>query len=78
MSSVTPQYYGVASSTIVTMRGMSQSQSLGLVMLVIAITIGPVVITPEYYAAFINCARIIFIIFAVLGLGGIFASAVKA
>ena len=78
MSSVTPQYYGVASSTIVTMRGMSQSLGLGLVMLVIAVTIGPVVITPEYYPAFVNSTRIIFAIFAVLGFGGIFASAVKA
>jgi EmrB/QacA subfamily drug resistance transporter len=78
MSSVTPQYYGVASSTIVTMRGMSQSLGLGLVMLVIAVTIGPVVITPEYYPAFVNSTRVIFAIFAVLGFGGIFASAVKA
>jgi hypothetical protein len=48
--------------------------SMGMVMLIFGIYIGHVQITPQYYPAFINSVNIAFIIFAVLCLGGVFAS----
>jgi len=74
MSSVKPQQYAVASAISHTGRTVGQVLSMGVTMIVIAIVIGPVVITPEYYPAFLTSTRIAFGIFTVLCLGGIFAS----
>ncbi len=74
MSSVEPRYYGVASATSNTMRSIGQMLSMGITMTVIAIVVGRVEIIPLYYPAFITSTRIAFAIFAVLCLGGIFAS----
>ncbi|MBI2909790.1 MAG: MFS transporter [Chloroflexi bacterium] len=74
MSSVERRLYGVASATIGTMRLIGQMMSLGISMLVFALFIGRVQITPEYYASFLQSANTIFVIFAVLCFGGIFAS----
>jgi EmrB/QacA subfamily drug resistance transporter len=74
MSSVDKQYLGVASAIVGTMRLIGQMLSMGVVMLVFALIFGSVKITPEYYPYLIKSARIIFIIFAVFSLGGIFAS----
>ena len=74
MSSVTSQYYGIASSMQSTMRQIGQMFSMGVSMIMLSIFVGKVSITPEYYPDFVNSTRITFAIFAVLCFGGIFAS----
>jgi EmrB/QacA subfamily drug resistance transporter len=74
MSSVAPQYYAVATAISHTGRSIGQMLSMGIAMIVIAIVIGPVVITPNYYPAFLTSAKICFLIFTLLCFGGIFAS----
>ncbi len=65
---------GVASATVGTMRLVGQMMSLGISMLVFSLLIGRVQITSEHYASFLQSANTIFVIFAVLCFGGIFAS----
>lgn len=74
MSSVEKKFYGVASGTLGTMRLTGQMLSLGVAMLLFALYIGKVQITPEYYPLFLKSVKTAFIIFAVLCFGGIFAS----
>jgi len=74
MSSVEKKFYGVASGTLSTMRLTGNMVSLGVVMLLFALYIGRVQITPEYYPSFLISIKTAFIIFAVLCFGGIFAS----
>jgi EmrB/QacA subfamily drug resistance transporter len=74
MSCVDRKSYGVASATLATMRQIGMTFSMGMVMLIFGIYIGHVQITPEYYQAFISSVNTVFIIFAVLCFGGIFAS----
>lgn len=52
MSSVDKRFYGVASGTLGTMRLTGQMLSLGVAMLVFAVYLGRVQITPEYYPLF--------------------------
>jgi EmrB/QacA subfamily drug resistance transporter len=66
--------YGVASATLATMRQVGMVFSMGIAMLMFALQIGRVEITPEYYPAFLESMRTSFIIFALLCFGGIFAS----
>jgi len=56
------------------MRLTGQMLSMGIVMIILAIYIGRVQITPEYYTSFLTSARVAFIVFAALCFGGIFAS----
>jgi MFS family permease len=74
MSSVERRDYGVASATVGTMRLTGQMLSLGTAMLLFAIFIGPVQITPEVYPAFLAAMRTAFTLFAMLCFLGIFAS----
>jgi len=74
MSSVEKRFYGVASGTVGTMRLIGQVLSLGIVMVIFAIYIGRVQITPEYYLLFLESVKIAFMIFTCLCFGGIFAS----
>ena len=74
MSSVENRYYGVASATLATMRQVGMTLSMGIAMLLFAVYIGRVQITPEYYDAFLKSVRVAFIVFGCLCLGGIFAS----
>jgi MFS family permease len=74
MSLVTPKYYAVVSATMGTMRTIGQTFGMGITMIVIALVIGPTVITPEYYPAFLTSAKIAFGISAGLCLLGTFAS----
>jgi len=48
--------------------------SMGIVMLIFAIYLGKVQITPEYYESFLKSTNTAFIVFAVLCFAGIFAS----
>lgn len=74
MGSVEKKFYGVAAGTVSTMRVTGQMLSMGTAMLLFALYMGRVQITPEYYPLFLKSFRTAFIIFAVLGFGGIFAS----
>jgi hypothetical protein len=57
-----------------TMRLTGQMLSMGIVLLMFAVTMGNVRITPEYYSKFLQCMKIAFAIFSVLCAGGVFAS----
>ncbi len=70
MGSVERKFYGIASSTLATMRLIGQMMSLGTTMVLFSIFIGPKQITPPLYPAFLRSSRAGFIIFALLcGLG---------
>lgn len=77
MSSVEKRYYGVASGMVGTMRLLGQMLSMGVAMLLFAIIIGPVEITPEYYPQFMTSLHFGFILFAVFCIAGIFFSLVR-
>lgn len=74
MTSVEKRYYGIASGTLGTMRLVGQMLSMGIAMLLFALFIGRVQITPEYYSSFIESIKAAFMIFSVLCFIGIFAS----
>lgn len=74
MSSVEKRSYGVASGTLGTMRLVGQTFSMGIAMLIFAVYIGRVQITPEHYLLFLGSVKVAFVIFATLCFGGIFAS----
>lgn len=74
MSSVEKKYYGVASSTLSSMRMVGQMFSMGIVIVIISMFIGKAEITIENTSSFINSIRIIFLIFSILCFIGIFAS----
>jgi EmrB/QacA subfamily drug resistance transporter len=74
MGAVDRKNYGVASATVATMRQVGMMMSMGITMLVFAVRIGRVEITPEHYSDFLESMTIAFLIFSVLCFGGIFAS----
>jgi len=74
MSSVEQQFYGVASGTLATMRITGQMLSMGIVMLIFALHIGDVRITPEEYPSLIRSMHSSLIVLSLLCFGGIFAS----
>ncbi len=74
MGSVEKRFYGVASATLGTMRLTGQMLSLGVAVLILAVNMGRVQITPQYHPLFLGSARATFAIFAALCVGGIFAS----
>ena len=78
MSSVERRHYGVASGTLGTMRTTGQMLSMGITMLLFAVFMGQVQITPELYPLFMKSVHVGFIIFAVLCFGGVFASLARA
>ncbi|MCK5433916.1 MAG: MFS transporter, partial [Dehalococcoidales bacterium] len=74
MSSAPKTAYGVASATLATSRQVGLVFSMGIAMLIFALYMGRVQITPEYYPLFQQSMKTCFIIFAALCFGGIFAS----
>ena len=74
MSSVEKRYYGVASGMNGTMRLLGQMLSMGIAMMLFALIIGRVEITPEYYPRFISSMHYTFVLFMVLCIAGIAAS----
>jgi len=74
MSSVNKRFYGVASATLATTRQLGMMFSMGMVMMIFALYLGRVQITPEYYPAFLSSVNMAFSISAALCFGGIFAS----
>lgn len=73
MSSVDKRLYGVASSTLGTMRLTGQMLSMGITMIIFAVFIGRVEIIPEVYPALTGSIRIVFIISTILCAVGILA-----
>jgi EmrB/QacA subfamily drug resistance transporter len=74
MGAVERKYYGVASSTLASMRLIGQMFSMGIVMVLFSVFIGKAEISPEMSGAFLTSARIAFALFSFLCLIGIFAS----
>jgi MFS family permease len=74
MSSIDRRSYGVGSAMLGTMRLAGQMLSMGLVMVIFALNIGRMRITPEQYPLFLESARTAFLLSAVLCSAGIFAS----
>lgn len=77
MSTVEKRYYGVASGTLATMRLLGQMLSMGFAMMLFALYLGPVQITPEYYQIFIRTLHLGFIFFTIICGAGIFFSLVR-
>jgi EmrB/QacA subfamily drug resistance transporter len=74
MNSVDKRFYGVGSGILATMRAIGQVTSLGIAVLLIALYMGRVRITPQYFPAFLKSIRLTFLICGTLCVGGIFAS----
>jgi EmrB/QacA subfamily drug resistance transporter len=74
MSSISPKFLGVGAAVMATMRSVGQMLSMGIAMIIMAVVIGRVTITPEYYQAFLTSAKIAFGIFSILGMFAIAAS----
>ncbi|MFN8135305.1 MAG: MFS transporter [Bacteroidales bacterium] len=74
MSSVPKRYLGVASATIGTMRLAGQMISMAIATLVLHLFMGESKINPSNHNLFITSTRIIFVVFSVLCVAGVFAS----
>jgi Mg/Co/Ni transporter MgtE len=74
MGSVEKRFYSIAASTLGTTRLVGQMLSMGIVMVVFAVYIGRVQITPEFYVDFMQSVRVAFVVFSVLCFASIFAS----
>jgi EmrB/QacA subfamily drug resistance transporter len=74
MGSVERRHYAVASATTGVMRLIGQMLSMGIAALIIALFVGQVAITPEYYPAFLKAFRVGFLVFGGLCAAGILAS----
>jgi hypothetical protein len=74
MSSVEKNHYGVASSTLASMRMIGQMFSMGIVIVIFTLFIGNARITHENQVGFMLSARTAFILFSILSILGIFAS----
>jgi len=72
MNSAEKRYYGVASSVLGTMRLLGQMFSMGISMIVFTVIMRDAKIIPENSGLFMQSAKIIFIVFAVLCFAGIF------
>lgn len=74
MTSISKKYYGVASSTLGTMRLVGHMFSMAIVTCLFSFFIGRTKINPESFDSFLVCAKIAFSIFSILCFFGIFAS----
>ncbi|OGO17199.1 MAG: MFS transporter [Chloroflexi bacterium RBG_16_50_11] len=76
MGSVANRVLGVASGTLGTMRTAGMMLSMGITMILFSLYIGQAEITPVYYPQFLTSVRVGFIVFSVLGFGGVIAQMV--
>jgi EmrB/QacA subfamily drug resistance transporter len=74
MGSVDRKVYGVAAGTLATMRMTGQTVSIGVAMMIFAIVIGPVQMSPAIHTQLLIAIRMAFGVSAVLCLCGVFAS----
>lgn len=77
MSSVEKRYYGIASGTLGTMRLLGQMLSMGIAMMIIAVVVGKVDITPDMSDELMSAMNIGFVVFFVMCFIGIFFSMVR-
>ena len=77
MGSVERKFYGVASSTVGTMRLTGQMLSTGVAMTLFAINLGGSQIVPELYPLLLSSVKTTFTIFFVVCIPGIAASMVR-
>jgi MFS family permease len=77
MSSVSKEFYGVASATLSTMRVVGQMTSMAIITVIFSIMIGSVQITPAVVPILIQSVQLLFAAFSVLCFIGMFASAVR-
>jgi EmrB/QacA subfamily drug resistance transporter len=77
MGSVDKSRYGVASSTVGTMRLTGQMLSTGIAMTLFAINMGGAQITPELYPQLLTSIKTTFTVFFVLCIPGVAASLVR-
>jgi MFS family permease len=74
MSSVDKKYYGVASSTLASMRMVGQMFSMGIVIVIFTAFLGHAEISNVNQEEFISSLRFLFLLFGILCFIGIFAS----
>ncbi len=74
MTSIEKRFYSVGSATLGTMRLVGQMFSMGIVMVIIAISMGSMRITPEQHPLFLQSMKTAYSIFAFLCCIGIVAS----
>lgn len=74
MGTVESRLYGVASTTVTTMRVLGQMSGMGVVLLVLVLFMGSSTLNPEIYPEFMTSTRISFVIFSVLSFIGVLAS----
>ncbi|MFY1643648.1 MFS transporter [Methanoculleus bourgensis] len=77
MGSVGKRYYGSASAMVAMMRSLGMMMSMGLVLVVFAVIMGSTVVTPAIFPEFLASMNLIFLVFAVLSVFGIFLSLKK-
>ncbi len=71
MNSVEKKFYGVASGTVGTVRMIGQMFSMGISVLVFALYLGRVYITPAVFPLFVRSMRLIFLICALICATGV-------
>jgi MFS family permease len=74
MGCVERRCYGIAAGTVATMRMVGQMFSMGIAMLLLAVFVGRVELGPAQAGALLSSMKAAFAVFAVLCLGGVFAS----
>jgi EmrB/QacA subfamily drug resistance transporter len=77
MGSVASHQYGIAGSSVATMRVIGQVTSMGIVAMVFALLLGPVQITPDIYPQLEHALRWCFGVSAAFCLPGIYLSLVR-
>ncbi|HOI39622.1 MAG TPA: MFS transporter [Methanobacterium sp.] len=76
MSTVESRLYGVASTTVTTMRVLGQMSGMGIVLMVLVLFMGSSIISKQDYPEFLTSTRISFVLFAILSFLGAIASLV--
>jgi EmrB/QacA subfamily drug resistance transporter len=76
MGSVEKRVFAVASATLGTMRTVGMMLSMGITMILFSVYIGQAEITQPYYPQFLTSFHVGFIVFSVLGFGGLIAQMV--
>lgn len=74
MTSVNPADYGLASSTVGTMRLLGQMLSMGIASLMFSLYLGSQSMTPQMYPLFLKCVTATFCVFGFTCVLGILAS----
>jgi EmrB/QacA subfamily drug resistance transporter len=74
MSSLAKRHLGVGSGILGTMRLLGQNLSMGIVMMILALQLDARSLGPETQVLFLRSLHLVFQIFSLLGVAGVFAS----